>query len=61
MEAKCDEIAALLHAEISFPQIMKEVGTSLSTIYKIKNSLKDQVHVKVSQDHEESLQLSHPS
>ena len=42
MEAKHKEKVALLHEEMAFSQIMKEVGTSLSTIYRVKNSLKKQ-------------------
>ena len=39
MEAKRDEIAALLDAEMPFPQVMNEVRTSLSAIFRFKNSL----------------------
>ena len=42
MEANFEEIVALLHTEMPFPQIMNEVGTSLSTIYRVKNNLKEQ-------------------
>ena len=37
MEAKHEEIIALLNAEMPFPQIMKKDVMSLSTIYRVKN------------------------
>ena len=46
MEAKREDIFGLLLLEMPIPQIMKEVGISLSTIYRVKNSLKEQGHVK---------------
>ena len=45
MKANCEEIVALLHAEMPFPQMMKEIGTSKTEV-GVKYNLKEQWHVK---------------
>ena len=46
MEAKREKIVGLLHTEMPFLQIMKNNGKSLSTIYRDKNSSKEQERIK---------------
>ena len=36
MEAQREEIITLLYVKMPFPQIMKDVKTSLSKIYRVK-------------------------
>ena len=41
MKANCEEIVALLHAELPFQQMTKEIGTSKTEV-GVKYNLKEQ-------------------